>query len=316
VQACSDKGVWGPWSKTWSFTVKAPIQPVDVSLESGVLRWMPNPAGETPVRYRIYGSDERGFSISDEPYDIDVGVSTELPRRRPANFVAETERTELAVLGADLELPNANKAFYRVVAVDANGTRSGPSDAAAAPRPFISGTPGVTARRGMAYQGRLSTIRSLGDLRVQWVDENAVPSFWDIEKPLFVLQQGPSWLRIDERSGRLSGVPDAAGTADVVVKVALNARSAGCTTADRGPGTWALGRKRPATSSPKRWARRPIASGSPPRTRTDLGESLPAFEGRASFARQVSRRGEANPEAPRTRRYRARSRASREDPPS
>ena len=73
----------------------------------------------------------------------------------------------------------------------------------------------------MAYEERLETIRSLGDLRLQWVDENAVPSFWDIEKPRFVLQQAPAWLRIDERSGLLSGVPDAAGPVDVTVKVVL-----------------------------------------------------------------------------------------------
>ena len=32
-----------------------------------VLRWKPNPAGRQPVKYRVYGSDEKGFSVSDEP---------------------------------------------------------------------------------------------------------------------------------------------------------------------------------------------------------------------------------------------------------
>jgi hypothetical protein len=227
VRASSDKGVWGPWSKTWSFTAGGPAAPLEVRLEGGrddgrvLLRWKPNPAGQAPVRYRIYGSDERGFTISDEPYEIAVGISTEIPRRTPANFVAETEGTELAVLGADLELPNANKAYYRVVAVDPQGMRSGSSDAAAAPRPFVWETPCLTARRGTSYQSRLSTIRSLGDLRVQWVEEKEVASFWDIERPRFRIVQGPSWLRIDERSGQLSGIPDAAGNADVVVTLAL-----------------------------------------------------------------------------------------------
>jgi hypothetical protein len=36
-----------------------------------------------------------------------------------------------------------------------------------------------------------------------------------------VLEQGPTWLRIDESTGVLRGVPDAAGNADVVVKVIL-----------------------------------------------------------------------------------------------
>jgi hypothetical protein len=33
--------------------------------------------------------------------------------------------------------------------------------------------------------------------------------------------QGPSWLRIDETTGVLRGVPDAAGKADVVISVTL-----------------------------------------------------------------------------------------------
>ncbi|HVE43168.1 MAG TPA: hypothetical protein VNM14_25050 [Planctomycetota bacterium] len=243
VRACSDKGVWGPWSRTWCFTPGGPAAPLDVRLDGDdgrlVLRWKPNPAGQAPARYRIYGSDERGFSISDTAYEIDVGVSKDLSRRRPANFVAETERAELAVLGADLDLPNANQAFYRVVAVDGKGTRSGPSDAAAAPRPFITAKPGITARRGTAYQGRLSTLRSLGDLRLQWVDENAVASFWDIERPRYTLREGPAWLRIDERSGLLSGVPDAAGPVEVAVQVALERSRR--VLHDGGPRPWNLG---------------------------------------------------------------------------
>ena len=33
VRAKNGKGVWGPWSKTWSFTPGGPAQPVDVTLE-------------------------------------------------------------------------------------------------------------------------------------------------------------------------------------------------------------------------------------------------------------------------------------------
>ena len=45
--------------------------------------------------------------------------------------MVETPATELEVVGRHLELPGANKAFYRVVAVDSAGKRSGPSDYAA-----------------------------------------------------------------------------------------------------------------------------------------------------------------------------------------
>ena len=67
----------------------------------------------------------------------------------------------------------------------------------------------------------MSAVRSLGDLRLRIVEGKEVAGFWDVEKPRFVLVQGPTWLRIDESSGLLRGVPDAAGNTDVVVKVTL-----------------------------------------------------------------------------------------------
>jgi hypothetical protein len=228
VRARSGNGVWGPWSKTWSFTPGGPAQPVEVTLEPAkgpdgrlILRWKPNAAGDKPVKYRVYGSDEKGFSVSDEPYRRNVGQSKDVAARPSANFVAETSNTELVVLGAGVDVPNANRAFYRVVAVDGRGKRSGPSDYAAAARPFVYSKPPDAAKVGTEFRYQVSAIRSLGDLRLRVVEGKEVASFWDIEKPRFVLVQGPTWLRIDESSGLLRGVPDAAGNADVVVKVTL-----------------------------------------------------------------------------------------------
>ncbi len=107
------------------------------------------------------------------------------------------------------------------MAFDDQGKRSGPSDYVSAPRPFISSKPAETARVGAAYRSHTTTIRSLGDMRLREVDGKTTPNFWDIEKPRFALTQGPSWLRIDETTGMLSGVPDAAGVAEVVVAVTL-----------------------------------------------------------------------------------------------
>jgi hypothetical protein len=228
VRARSVKGVWGPWSKTWSFTPDGPAQPVEVALEpvkggdgTVILRWQPNPAGRKPVKYRVYASDEKGFSVSDAPYRRNVGQSRDLPAQAPANFVAETSNTELVVLGAGVDLSNANKAFYRVVAVDDSGKRSGPSDYAAAARPFVYSKPPDAARAGTEFRYQVSTVRSLGDLRLRIVEGKEVASFWDIETPRFVLVQGPGWLRIDASTGVLRGVPDAAGNAEVVVRVTL-----------------------------------------------------------------------------------------------
>ncbi|HMF16648.1 MAG TPA: hypothetical protein VKE98_05540, partial [Gemmataceae bacterium] len=152
VRAKNAKGVWGAWSATWSFTPRGPGSPIDVALAvdrdrgAGVLRWKPNPTGRKPAKYRIYGSDEKGFTISDEPYKAIVGVSKVVSPNRPANYVTEVSASEAAAIGAEINLPNANRAYYRVVAVDEKGNRSGPSDFAEAPRPIIWSRPVTSAK--------------------------------------------------------------------------------------------------------------------------------------------------------------------------
>jgi hypothetical protein len=232
VRARDDKGVWGPWSQTWSFTPRGPAPPRDVRLDfdpaqnRGVLRWAPASIGRAPAVYRVYASDEKGFSVSDRPYKVTVGVSDQLPAEFPANFLAETSATELAVVGPDLELPGANRAFYRVVAVDAAGKRSGPSDYAAAPRPVVFSTPVTTAAAGTDYRYQAAAIRSLGDLRMRVIGGKETMSFWDIERPRFELERGPRWLKIDSTTGLLSGTPDQPGRFEVVIAATLlgNAR--------------------------------------------------------------------------------------------
>jgi hypothetical protein len=227
VRAKDDKGVWGAWSQTWSFTTRGPAAPQEVRLDfdrdhnRGVLRWRPSLFGRAPEKYRVYASDEKGFSISDEPYKVTVGVSKDLPSEFPANFVTETTATELEVLGQQVKHAGANKAFYRVVAVDAAGNRSGPSDYASAPRPLLVGAPVTAATKGADYHCSLAAIRSLGDLRTRVIDGKETMSFWDIERPRFAIERGPKWLKIDESTGVLSGTPDRTGTHDVVVSVTL-----------------------------------------------------------------------------------------------
>ncbi|MFI5459445.1 MAG: hypothetical protein ACHRXM_28810 [Isosphaerales bacterium] len=227
IRAQDDKGVWGPWSETWSFIPRGPAPPLDVTLAfdssraRGVLHWTPNPKGRKPMSYRIYASDEKGFSLSDQPYAVTVGVSKKVPSEFPANFVVETRATQLEVVGAHVELPGANKAFYRVVAVDPAGKRSGPSDYAASPRPVIFSEPVTGARKGAQYRYPIAAIRSLGDLRTRVVDGKETMNFWDIERLRFSIGRRPEWLAIDAASGLLSGTPDRVGKSEVVVTVTL-----------------------------------------------------------------------------------------------
>jgi hypothetical protein len=228
VRAKDASGVWGSWSSIWNFTPRGPSSPIDVTLafdserNVGTLRWKPSPEGRKPAKYRIYGSDEKGFSISDEPFEAIVGTSQEVPAKRPANFVAEVSATEVAVIGPEVNLPNANRAFYRVVAVDEQGKRSGPSDAAESPRPIIYSRPVVNAKVGSEYRYALAAIHSLGDVRTRVVGGKETMNYWDVERPRFALRQGPDWLKIDARTGLLSGVPDRAGKVEVVETAAID----------------------------------------------------------------------------------------------
>src|SRR4030042_355916 len=112
---------------------------------TGTLTWSANPAGRVPVKYRVYGSDEQGFTVHDAPYDVKLGETTELTNPFPANFMAEVAGTSLDVIGVGNVLPNANKAYYRVAAVDSHDKRRGDSDYVEAPSTFIYSTPVLTA---------------------------------------------------------------------------------------------------------------------------------------------------------------------------
>ena len=232
VRAQDNKGVWGPWSKTWRFTPRGPAHPLDVTVDfdrarsAGTLRWTANPVGRRPAMYRVYGSDEKGFTIADRKHQSVVGVTKEEMADWnpwfPANFIAETTASEMAVLGPDVDLSAANKTYYRVVAIDEQGRHSGPSDYAVAPRPVVYSRPGLSARVGDEYRYQVLANRSLGDLSSRMVGGRQTSGYFDIEKPRFTLIQGPAWLRIDEASGVLSGTPDVPGEVEVVVTVVID----------------------------------------------------------------------------------------------
>lgn len=232
VRAKDSQGVWGAWSKTWSFTPRGPAHPLDVTLDfdpatgSGVLKWKPNPAGRRPVRYRVYGSDEKGFTASDQKYQCIVGDSkkemAEWYPWFPANFIVETIATQLEVIGPHAVLPEANRAYYRVVAVDEQAKRSGSSDFAEAPRPVIYSRPVDQARVGAAYTYQVRATRSLGDLVSMMENNQLTRGYFDIEYPQFKLERGPAWLKIDPATGLLSGTPDAAGAVEVTISVTID----------------------------------------------------------------------------------------------
>jgi hypothetical protein len=226
VRARSADDVWGPWSDTASFTCRAPGVPLHVHLDMdwqtrrGTLHWRANPEGETPVRFEIYGSDERGFSISRQEYTIVAGESEENGVRvMTANLLSETQQTSAVVV--DRGLNTGNRAFYRVVAIDAEGVRSGPSDYAEATRPFLTTELPARITAGETTVITLATIQSIGDLRAESVGPHRYrQALRDGDDVLFLLDEGPDFVEL-ALDGQLTLRPEPrhASTHTITVRV-------------------------------------------------------------------------------------------------
>ncbi|PIY52493.1 MAG: hypothetical protein COZ06_02920 [Armatimonadetes bacterium CG_4_10_14_3_um_filter_66_18] len=208
-------GVWGKWSEGWTFTWRGPRVPVNARLEQTgqtfTLRWAPNPRGERPVKYEVYGSDEKGFSVcKDEHAAYTRG-------KVPGNFLGETTETEMLVIGPEAAQENANKVYYRVVAIDGGGTVSGCSDYAEAPHPFVRTSPVTQAKTGEPYTYEARSLRSLNDVQHHY--DAPGDKLWDSEENTFKLVAGPKWLTLDGKAGVLSGTPQAGDAGEARVKV-------------------------------------------------------------------------------------------------
>jgi len=239
VRAKNADGVWGEWSEVRSFRCVAPGVPINVKAAADkntgtvVLTWDVNPEGRKPIKFKVYGSDEKGFTVSDTEYTVVMGKGfckdmdefnskPDVPGRgavkTPPNLITVIEQHRLKVVGADVKLPNANKAFYRVVAVDENGNESGASDYAEFPRPFIYSQLPETVKAENHFTHKLQAIASIGDLKCK---EGYNAAFWDKEYLTFEFVQAPEWMKIDPQTGELSGKPgaDAIGKHDVALRV-------------------------------------------------------------------------------------------------
>lgn len=213
VRARNKDGLWGPWSQPFSFTPEGPGVPLKVRFDAATqaVRWEANLKGRPPVKWRVNASDEKGFTASDTAQQV-IWESPQDGRPRevqewPANFIGETAKPEWRQF---------THAFYRVVAVDAQGILSGASDYADIPRPKFLTWPITRVKAGTPYRYQPKVIRSLGDLRCKNYTPDKIywAGYWNVEKPLWSLRGAPEWLRINTETGELSGTPpaSAAGT--------------------------------------------------------------------------------------------------------
>ena len=222
VRARSDNGIWGPWSKTFSFRPQAPAVPVAPAVNYSCgrhtvrLSWKPGFHGTVPIRYRIYGSTERGFTASDQEYEYNAGLDG--TGTFPPNLLYETRDAE-----SSWNIPPDKwRPFYRISAIDKNGIESGPSDMAELDHPIIITEQLPVATAGVPYQATIHISASMGHLVSS--DENGMPyqlRFHGGDQPIFELLQAPAGLTIHPSGGYITGTLSAGMSGDCIVVVAL-----------------------------------------------------------------------------------------------
>lgn len=203
VRACDRHGVWGDWSPVWEFKWKGPRVPVAVKHELHgqeiTISWKPDPRGPQPVRYEVYGSNQRGFTPSKLPQNVQ-GLGTQA-----ANLLGVTTKTKMTVVSSRSTKRGMDCSFYRVVAVDANDVAGGPSALIELPHPYIYSRPVQTATAGNPYRYELMSLTCQGDLQYRYAKPGY--AFWETEGREFQLAEGPAWLELAEQTGTLSGTP-------------------------------------------------------------------------------------------------------------
>jgi len=154
--------------------------------------------------------------------------------RQAANFLAETDSTEMLVVSPDADRPNMNRCFFRVVAVDLHGVKSGPSDYVELPHPYIYAPTAAVATVGKPFLTELKTLACRGDLQHRYASTSQ--QFWEREQYEFELAQGPDWLVLEAQTGILTGTPRPGdvGSSDVEIVARRRYPHEVSTSAERG----------------------------------------------------------------------------------
>ena len=227
VRGRSRAGVWGQWSKTFSFSAEAPAVPVkaaailDRARRTVRLAWGTGEGGTVPMRFRIYGSNERGFSANDKPFRYNAGLDG--IRQAPANLLLETQEASPSIEIAE----SLWRAYYRVVAVDREGRASGPSTMAEMPHPLIVTGTLPAARARHFYEARIDTNASIGHL--VGADEHGQPyqlRYRGGDDLSFEMQGAPPELSIDD-TGLISGFIGTQADRSYLVTVIVKCKASG-----------------------------------------------------------------------------------------
>jgi hypothetical protein len=227
VRARSDQGVWGNWSDTFSFRAIAPAVPLEVqavwnpAAPSYELKWKPGKGGSEPVRYKIYGSSERGFTASDTAYVYHGGLDGIL--HAPSNLLHITDGPQTTC-----DTWNILRPYYRVVAVDAEGRESGPSDVAEMQHPLIAPQQLPAGYVSTWYKAQVEVCSSIGHLVSQDEDGKAYQLRYRTgDDLLFEMSGAPENLTIEPESGLISGFLAPESTGRYLLNIVITNRRTG-----------------------------------------------------------------------------------------
>lgn len=190
VRAQDDKGNWGDWSQTWSFTPIGIMPPKNFRIKESfdslnnikdiTLFWNPNSSKIKPHHYEIHGSNEwLGFS---------PGNST---------LISTTSDTIFDILNSD-----SVYFCYRVIAVDSVGNKSGPSPYVTLEAPYALNRPD-TIYLNQPYRFELNLPKIwYPNLNISDNQSMAINEEYTFEV------NSPSWLAFDPDTQIFSGIPD------------------------------------------------------------------------------------------------------------
>lgn len=228
IRARSQQGIWGHWSRVFSFTVQCPAVPVnpqarlDQDSRTAKLSWKPGSDGSKPAYYKVYGSNEQGFTASDTAYRYNAGLQG--IKVNPPNLIHRTKGPVTSwTIPTDLWYP-----YYRIVAVDEKGVKSGPSALAELPHPLIKTKALPPAIANSQYKAALSVCASIGHLVSATENGKAYQKrFRSGDNLVFIVKGLPDGLWVNQNTGRITGTPAVQEVGEHIVKIIIESQKSG-----------------------------------------------------------------------------------------
>jgi hypothetical protein len=175
VRPLNSNGVWGPWSRYFTFQMEKVMPPVNLISTEGELTWHPNPSGAKAKSFEVYGSNEYlGF----EP--------------KPSNLVTTTSEKKIRIT----DIPFA---FFRVISVDSLGNKSEISER---PYPYLKDEPTIVYPDSL-FQYKLSFTPAFFSMAAK---SDKYEYEKRVDTVMYHILKMPAWLKFSSENSTIEGV--------------------------------------------------------------------------------------------------------------